>query len=295
MRSRQELASNGPARERVFGRIELETQIKSPVVWRLIVDEPADGVRNMATDHGLFERVQAGGRPVLRLYRWDPPCLSLGRNQQSHYDAARVAAAGATLVRRPTGGSAVYHDRELTYAVMAPVAVVGRPRAAFVRISEAIAAALRSLRVPATIAGCTTGQAPRPDAAHPCFASPVQGEVVAEGRKLVGSAQRCERQIILQHGSLLLDGDQSVMSAWLAHDKTDRDTMTAATAGTTAVTVRTLIEEVPAWTTLCSALVEAIEHAFRARLEADQLTEAERLRVRALEAHYASEAWTWRH
>ncbi|MGH7502393.1 MAG: lipoate--protein ligase family protein [Longimicrobiales bacterium] len=261
-------------------------EAKAP--WRLLVDGAANGGMNMATDQALFERVQAGGRPVLRLYRWDPPCLSLGRNQGVLYDPARVRAAGATLVRRPTGGLAVYHDRELTYAVMAPVAVAGRPRAAFVRISEAIAIALQTLRLPVAVATRRGTSRPVAGAAEPCFAEAAPGEVVAGGRKLVGSAQRCERQTLLQHGSLLLDSDQSIISTWLVKAN-------PVEAGWRAITVRELTADVPSWTQLCSALVNAIAAAFLVRLEPDALTEQERARIRQLESHFASEAWTWRH
>ena len=76
--------------------------------WRLIVHGPADGASNMAIDEALFQGVQAGGRPVLRLYRWNPSCLSLGRNQPAlgALDPRTAAARGIDIVRRPTGGLA---------------------------------------------------------------------------------------------------------------------------------------------------------------------------------------------
>ena len=85
--------------------------------WRLIDTAPAPGAWNMAVDEALMERVRGGGAPVLRFYRWEPACLSLGRNQPATgaYDAAAIAARGVDVVRRPTGGRAVLHHRELTY------------------------------------------------------------------------------------------------------------------------------------------------------------------------------------
>ncbi|MFW6206236.1 MAG: lipoate--protein ligase family protein, partial [Gemmatimonadota bacterium] len=110
---------------------------------------PADGATNMAVDAALLESVQAGAPPVLRLYRWSPACLSFGRNQpaRGRYDRDLAEDRGIDFVRRPTGGQAVLHDDELTYAVIAPVAVIGKPRTAYAAINRALVAALRELGV----------------------------------------------------------------------------------------------------------------------------------------------------
>jgi lipoyl(octanoyl) transferase len=86
--------------------------------WRLLDTPPAPGAWNMAVDEALAESVRAGGAPVLRFYRWSPACLSLGRNQPADgYDRDRIRRRGVEVVRRPTGGRAVLHHRELTYSV----------------------------------------------------------------------------------------------------------------------------------------------------------------------------------
>ena len=95
--------------------------------WRLIVHEPADGAWNMAVDEALLDAQASGGGPtVVRLYAWRPAALSLGRHQSSEgsHDPRFLRENGIDLVRRPTGGRAVLHDRERTYAV------VGRLRTA---------------------------------------------------------------------------------------------------------------------------------------------------------------------
>lgn len=155
----------------------------------------------MAADEALLEDASTAGSAFLRLYRWDPPTLSIGRNQQAVFDVVPV-------VRRPTGGSAVWHDDEVTYAVAAPIAAFGSLRNAYCEIHTRIAAALRSLGVDAVLAPVVklTG---RPAA---CFASPAGGEILVKGRKLVGSAQVRKRDAFLQHGSILLDGSQSLVS-----------------------------------------------------------------------------------
>ncbi|HLQ60144.1 MAG TPA: hypothetical protein VK113_11560 [Gemmatimonadales bacterium] len=161
------------------------------------------GVENMATDEALLTRVLQSGGAFLRLYRWDPPTLSIGRNQP--FIAAM--GEGVPVVRRPTGGQAVWHEHELTYAVAAPVAVFGSLRRAYQAIHARLAAALRSLDVDAVLAPRrpTVRLSDRPTS---CFAAPVGGEIVVQGRKLVGSAQVRRGDAFLQHGSILLDGAQ---------------------------------------------------------------------------------------
>ncbi|HEX8359088.1 MAG TPA: lipoate--protein ligase family protein, partial [Longimicrobium sp.] len=184
--------------------------------WRLIDTPPAAGAWNMALDEALAESVAEGGAPVLRFYRWSPPCLSLGRNQPAAgmYDLEAIRERGWDVVRRPTGGRAVLHHRELTYCVALPDTLLGSPREAYTAINRAIVAGLRRLGVDAAVQGDTGRRAPVPSLA-PCFAEPVQGEVVAGGRKLVGSAQRRMGSVLLQHGSLPLEDDQGAVAALL--------------------------------------------------------------------------------
>lgn len=166
----------------------------------------------MAFDDALLQDADRTGRPTLRLYRWSPPCLSFGRNEpaRSRYDRAAIERRGLDVVRRPTGGRAVWHDAELTYAVAAPIALFGSLAESYRAIHGRLAAALRALGVRAELA------APRRAAAvgaGPCFASPVGGEVLVDGRKVIGSAQVRRGSAFLQHGSILLDGSQDVINA----------------------------------------------------------------------------------
>jgi len=169
----------------------------------------------MAVDVALLERADRMGEAFLRLYRFDPACLSLGRNEAAGgYDRAAIARRGVDVVRRPTGGAAVWHEHELTYAVAAPIATFGGLRAAYDAIHERLAAALGSLGADATLA--LHRPAPPSTALHrpgPCFAAPVGGEVVVRARKLVGSAQVRRGGAFLQHGSILLDGSQEIITA----------------------------------------------------------------------------------
>jgi len=169
--------------------------------WNLIVDAVGrSGEYNMAMDEALLEEVACHGGAYLRFYRWDPPTLSLGRNQPNTF-------SDLPIVRRPTGGEAVWHEHELTYAVVAPIALFGSLRKAYCEIHTRLARALRALSVEAVLA---PAHPPIRPSAHPasCFASSVGGEILVDGRKLVGSAQVRRGDAFLQHGSILLDGTQ---------------------------------------------------------------------------------------
>lgn len=153
----------------------------------------------MQIDEALLDEVVRSGSAFLRLYSWDPPTLSIGRNQPAVYE-------GVPIVRRLTGGQAVWHEHEVTYAVAAPIALFGSLRGAYRDIHTRLATALRSLRVDAILALPPAVRPPGRPAA--CFAAPVGGEILVNGRKLVGSAQVRRGDAFLQHGSILLDGSQ---------------------------------------------------------------------------------------
>ena len=175
----------------------------------------------MALDDTLLAHARATGTTVVRVYGWTAPTLSFGRNQRAVglYDPAALAGQEIAVVRRPTGGRAVLHWREVTYAVAAPLgalAPAGAPlKAAYARINGVLLAALGSLGVDAREA-VPAGRSPLPDGA-PCFEVPTGGELVlgtsAGARKLVGSAQWQDEGALLQHGSILVDDDQTRVGA----------------------------------------------------------------------------------
>ena len=189
--------------------------IEAACAFRLSLDAAGRaGAENMAIDAELLDRADGTGASFLRLYRFDPPCLSLGRNEPAaRYDHTEIARRGLDVVRRPTGGRAVWHEHEVTYAVAAPLAAFGSLRNAYHTVHERIAAALRSLGAGATLAPYQLPPSGRVDQPASCFATPVGGEVLVGGRKLVGSAQVRKRTAFLQHGSILLDGSQEVVTA----------------------------------------------------------------------------------
>jgi lipoate-protein ligase A len=170
----------------------------------------------MAIDMALLDRAEQYGESWLRLYTWSPHCLSFGRHEPAtrRYDLARISALGLDTVRRPTGGRAVWHARELTYAVAAPGARFGTLAQAYADIHRVLGEALSELGAEVTLAP----GAPTPGlGSGACFARPVGGEVLVRGRKVIGSAQMRRGNALLQHGSILLHDDQSVISQLEQH------------------------------------------------------------------------------
>lgn len=253
-----------------------------PLAWRVVRDPPRSGARNMAIDHALAETLEPG-RGVLRLYGWVQPTVSFGRNEAAvgRYSLRVAGTSGIDCVRRPTGGRAVLHSAELTYAVVTPVRALGGARLAYRLINEALAGALRSLGADVALAGPAAAVSPD---AGPCFRAPAEGEVVADGRKLVGSAQARIGGALLQHGSILLAGDQSALGALFGEEAVDEPPATLlrlvgnVAEGIVAEAVETSMAEVLGgrWS---AGTYEAPETAAADRLEHER---------------YGEDSWTWR-
>ena len=200
---------------------------------------------NMARDAELLAQVAAGmlPAPVLRLFTFSPPGVTLGRAQDAEreLDLARLRRDGVQWANRPTGGRAIWHDEEWTFSLATPFGVAGwaaAPGAAYQRTAELLAGALRRLGVPAELsAGTPRGPgAPRArdGAAPPCFASSAKHELVLGGRKLAGIAQRAVRGALLQQGSLLLGGSHLRLADYVRATPEQRLRLTALmSAGTT--------------------------------------------------------------
>jgi lipoate-protein ligase A len=188
-------------------------------MWELILDGALQGLTNMVIDATLLDEVAGteAARTIVRFYSWNTPTVSLGRNQkiESSVDLEFCRSNGIDVVHRPTGGRAVLHDDELTYAVISNDTmyfgdtIYGNYR----RVSEALCLGYIRLGVPAVLAPDTrkvsiTGNGLDP----PCFLSPSRYELMAAGRKIVGSAQRRVRRSFLQHGSMPLTVNRAALA-----------------------------------------------------------------------------------
>jgi len=177
--------------------------------WRLILDGPLSGAYNMALDEALASTASREEVATLRFYQWQRPTLSLGRHEPAEeLPLAECEAAGLDLVRRPTGGRAVLHHRELTYSFTAPASLLGgskRVREAYSVITEALARGLGLLG----LAASAGDDSPRL-AGHMCFGLKAGCDLEVGGRKVVGSALRRYEGSVLQHGAIPLDLDPAL-------------------------------------------------------------------------------------
>jgi lipoyl(octanoyl) transferase len=252
--------------------------------WSLLLTSPLTGAENMALDEALLERASTSGSAVLRVYTWSEPTISFGRNQEARgtYDPGRARERGIAVVRRPTGGRSLLHHREITYSVTAPAQLTGSLRESYGRINRLLVDGLRRLGVSVEIA------APRerslPPSAAPCFELPAAGELVVDGRKLVGSAQWRDQGAMLQHGSILVEDDQPLVSS-LAGD---------VALPPPAATLGAALGRTPSVEEVADALFDAvreIECPDADTLRMDSALESAQAR---LAARYVDDCWTWR-
>ncbi len=159
----------------------------------------------MELDLALSTSVVDGARPALRLYTWAPPALSLGRFQsEAEVDRYACEQLGVEVVRRPTGGRALLHGADLTYAVAIPRpdGAAGKVDAVYCSLATATRRrARRWLGVQSAIARHDGGAGVGPA----CFTSMQGADLRVGARKLCGSAQLRRGGAVLQHGSILLD------------------------------------------------------------------------------------------
>ena len=267
--------------------------------WRLIEHPPAQGSWNMAVDEAILESVYSGDSPpTLRLYAWHPACLSLGHAQPyAEVDTEALAANSWDLVRRPTGGRAILHVDELTYAVIAPETeprVKGGVLESYLRLSQALIESLRLLGLsPQAEEKESANKKGKPNPV--CFEVPSNYEITVNGKKLIGSAQARRKEGILQHGALPLYGDLTrIISALKFPDKTAKAKAKERLLAH-ATTVETELGRVITWQQASHAFQQAFSEVLNLNLEPGNLSIKEIQRAQDLQASkYGHSSWTER-
>ena len=171
---------------------------------RVLVDPPASGAWNMAVDEALLEQTRITDVPVFRLYGWEEATLSLGYFQPS---AAAEPFFRLPLVRRLSGGGAIVHHHEITYSLCLPPghSLAAKPNRLYRKVHEGLAGALGTLGVTLDRRGMLPNSPEqRPDGPFLCFLRQSPDNLMLDGSKVVGSAQRRRRGALLQHGSVIL-------------------------------------------------------------------------------------------
>jgi len=254
--------------------------------WRLLVAAPRSGAENMARDTALQVRAARTGETVFSIYSWSRPTLSFGRNQPATglYDLAKIRSVGLDVVRRPTGGRAILHHREVTYSVTAPVKDALPLRETYSQINRILQTGLSRLGV--MVEPVPRSPATRAPSVRSCFETPAEGELIAAGCKLVGSAQWRDERALLQHGSILVNDDQSSLPSLAVDAGFGSETIAPAT-------LHALLGRSPDVAEVASAMFDAVrslEDADASELAEDEVREETLQHV----PHFLDEDWTWR-
>lgn len=260
--------------------------------WRLIADAPGPAARMMAVDEALLWGVSQGGLPVLRLYGWYPAAFSLGRHQDpaEALDLERCALDGVSLVRRMTGGGAIFHADEITYSLAVPLAALPEQvhgvKASFRFVTEGLLQWYRFLGLDPRYAG-ELGDGRVIGARTPlCFAGSEWFDIVIDGHKIGGNAQRRTKTVLLQHGSIPLTPALERSIPYL------RGGATALPSGTTSLGQLGIGRERGG---LMSALVEGFSQALGVRFQPSHLNAAEQRYADQCELRqYRDETWTYK-
>jgi lipoate-protein ligase A len=240
----------------------------------------------MALDEALMTRARQTGEWTLRVYGWSAPTISLGRNQSAmrHYDRERIRHRGLSVVRRPTGGRAILHHREITYSVTGPASSAGSERESYRRINRLLVLALAKLGVDAGVAP-KRERARIPDAT-PCFERPAEGELTFGGRKIAGSAQWRSGGALLQHGSILIADDQGRLA--------DVSLSAERPALLVPATLAEAMGRIPTLSEAATAFADSIRELEDPDPAPLELDDELRARTSSLVVQYSDDSWTWR-
>lgn len=282
------------------------------ITWRLIITPSARGAWNMAVDEAILEAI---GKelvpPTLRLYSWQPPCLSLGYAQPiSDVNLPALLYHGWDLVRRPTGGRAILHTDELTYAVIGPLhepRLQGSVLESYQRLSQALLKALTLLQIPAQAKPLSSPSVSVPtgsatlatSASNPpnpvCFETPSNYEILAKGKKVIGSAQARRKEGVLQHGSFPLYGDLTRILQVLAFPDEKSRQEAKARLLQHATTAEEVLGEPLSWQAAANAFIQAFEQTLDLRFVKADLSGFEIARAEELyHEKYTSLSWNHR-
>lgn len=194
------------------------------MIWKYINSGFRTGAFNMMFDEQLARQFdQRERQPILRIYGWSPPTISIGFNQNIKvFDISKLSTQGIDIVRRPTGGRAIFHAHELTYSIVMATDDQS-PRAIYRYINRGLLRGLQLLGIHAELSSRDTDfrKHYQDESSIPCFSSSAKNEIQFEGKKLVGSAQRRFGNVILQHGSFLLGTEHRKIVDFLADHVND--------------------------------------------------------------------------
>ena len=266
--------------------------------WRLLITPNLSGIENMALDDALMQSVAPQQeRPVLRLYGWSPYCLSLGYAQPAgDADREALAANGWDLVRRPTGGRAILHGDEITYAVIAPESdshLRGGVLESYRSLSEGLVQALIHLGLRPGVEPDSARLDEEQRANPVCFEIPSAYEITAGGKKLIGSAQTRRYGAVLQHGTIPLTGDITRICEVLTFSSEPERQQARTKLRKRAATLSDALNREVLWSEAVEAMRSGFSRALDLQLIEDDPTSKEtQLSAKLAKDRYGHSQWT---
>lgn len=268
--------------------------------WRLITNKKGNGYYNMAVDEAIMNfHSQMKVPPTLRFYSWNPPALSLGYFQKvkKEVDYQKCSEQGINLVRRLTGGRAILHNQELTYSIILREdynLLSDSIEKSYQQISRGLVEGLQSLGVPAELKAVERGKKAPLGHSAACFDAPSWYEVILDNKKLIGSAQRRKKGVILQHGSLPLEIDAKKIFELLYYNsenerKRARRIFESKSTSLKKAGYNFLYSE------LEKAMILGLSHSLEIEVEKGSLTKSEKKLAQKLAAEkYSEKNWTYK-
>jgi lipoyl(octanoyl) transferase len=257
--------------------------------WRLIVNRDLPGYKQMAIDEAIYHYAATAKLPVLRLYTWEHPTLSLGyfQNYKSVVCEAFCVHNNIHVVRRFTGGRAVLHHLEMTYAIAAPLdrGVFNNCslQETYQLIARALDSALQNLGVTQAAISFQSDH-PNQTKKAQCFVSVSQFELAENEKKIIGSAQKRSRNAFLQHGSILFDFDSKLQQGCVNNPDPDIEKKIAP--------LSTIMGYVPEFDEVQQSVIEGFEEVLNVQFEEADLDLKELEFANELETKYQTSEWT---
>jgi lipoate-protein ligase A len=252
----------------------------------------ADGATHMATDMAVAEYAIEIGKPTVRIYRWNPKCISLGYHQKvDNIDLNLCRKDKIEVIRRPTGGRAVFHGDEVTYSIFIPNvsdSLFQGIKDVYHFISRGLIKSLQKLGIPVELQKrfVDLHRHYHKTVSMGCFSATARYEIVVNGKKIVGSAQRRLPWGILQHGSILTgEAHFRLFDYYKGIEKREKENLKKELEMNTMSVKRYLGKEVR-YEEIVSALRSGMEEAFSVKFEDGQLTETEKACVHRLRKNF---------
>lgn len=267
--------------------------------WLYIKSGKQDAFFNMALDELLMNKVRRGEiPPVIRLYEWKTPTLSIGyfQKMEKEIDIPKVEEYGYQLVRRKTGGRGVLHDKELTYSLVLPEDYEGIPKSvteSYRILSEGIKEGFKNLGLDAYFS-IPDKKERREERSSVCFDTPSWYELVVEGRKIAGSAQTRSEGVIMQHGSILLDVDIDHLFDMFKFTNERFKEKMKSTFLEKAVAINDISDKKITIDDMYNAFKKGFEDGLNVTTNEYELTEGDHRELESLIEKYASREWNYR-